>query len=106
MHLDAAVIEKDAQPGPVLGDVFKGFACWRFGRDLHTGMKLLHAAEDQGTQLVDDHRNQAMMLVARLETEETLELDAVKACLEPSEKARPFETKRKDSNSTTPEQPK
>tara|TARA_R110002094_G_scaffold113685_5_gene109755 strand:- start:1944 stop:2087 length:144 start_codon:yes stop_codon:yes gene_type:complete len=47
-----------------------------------------------------------MMLVARLETEETLELDAVKACLEPSEKARPFETKRKDSNSTTPEQPK
>ena len=31
VHLDATIAKKEAQPIPVFGDVFEGFACWRFG---------------------------------------------------------------------------
>ncbi|MGC1505302.1 MAG: ATP-dependent zinc metalloprotease FtsH [Sulfitobacter sp.] len=68
-------------------------------------IKLLHAAEDRATRLIDDHRDQVEMLVSRLESEETLDLDDIKACLEPSEKIRPFVKKHKGSTSTTPEKP-
>ena len=67
-------------------------------------MKLLHTAEDQATQLIDDNRDQVSILVARLEAEETLDLEDIKACLEPSEKIRPFVKKRKGSGPADPEQ--
>jgi cell division protease FtsH len=66
-------------------------------------MKLLHTAEDQATQLIDDHRNQVAMLVARLEAEETLDLDDIKACLEANDKIRPLVKKRKGSTPKAPE---
>ena len=69
-------------------------------------MKLLHTAEDQATQLIDDHRDQVAMLVARLEAEETLDLDDIKACLEANDKIRPLVKKRKGSKSKAPEQRK
>ena len=69
-------------------------------------MKLLHTAEDQATQIIEDHREQVAMLVARLEAEETLDLDDIKACLEPGEEDRPFVKNRKDSKTTQRKQPR
>ena len=69
-------------------------------------MELLHAAEKQATQLIGDHRDQVILLVARLETEETLDLDAIKSCLDPSENVRPFVEARKRGITPDPEQRK
>lgn len=69
-------------------------------------MKLLHTAEDQATQLIEDHRDQVAMLVVRLEAEETLELNDIRSCLEPSEKIRPFVKKGKSSRRKSPDQSK
>ncbi|AXI49208.1 cell division protein FtsH (plasmid) [Sulfitobacter sp. SK012] len=69
-------------------------------------MKLLHTAEDQAKQLIGDHRDQVAMLVARLEAEETLDLDDIKACLEANDKIRPLVKKRKGSKPSAPEQRK
>ena len=69
-------------------------------------MKLLRSAENQATHLIDDHRDQVSMLVARLESEETLDLDDIKACLEPSEKIRPFVKKPKGGKPADPERRK
>jgi cell division protease FtsH len=69
-------------------------------------MKLLHTAEDQATQLIDDHRGQVAMLVARLEAEETLNLDDIKDCLEPAEKNHPFVKKPKVDEPNAPDQHK
>ena len=33
--------------------------------------------------MIEEHRDQVMQLVARLEAEETLDLDAIKSCLGP-----------------------
>lgn len=69
-------------------------------------MNLLHAAEKQAVQLIGDHRDQVMLLVARLETEETLDLDDIKSCLEPNETIRPFVKARKGGKTPDPEQRK
>jgi cell division protease FtsH len=69
-------------------------------------IKLLHAAESQATQLIDDHRDQVSVLVARLEAEETLDLEDIKACLEPNENIHPFVKKRKDDMPAAPERSK
>jgi len=46
------------------------------------------------------------MLVARLEAEETLDLDDIKACLEANDKIRSLVKKRKGSKPIAPEQRK
>ena len=58
-------------------------------------MELLHHAEEQATQLLEDHLAQVEQLVAKLETEETLEAKAIKACLDPDNKVMPFVKSRK-----------
>jgi len=58
-------------------------------------MELLHHAEKEATQLIEDHRAQVEQLVAKLETEETLDAEAIKACLDPDNKVMPFVKKRK-----------
>ena len=69
-------------------------------------MKLLHTAEDQAMQLIDDHRDEVAMLVARLEAEETLNLEDIKDCLEPAEKTHPFVKKSKVGEPNAPNQHK
>ena len=53
-------------------------------------MALLQAAETQATALIDAHRDQIRMLVARLEAEETLDLVQIRECLDEDRKVRPF----------------
>ncbi len=69
-------------------------------------MKLLHAAEKQASQLIDDHRDQVMLLVSRLEAEETLDLEGIKSCLEPNETIRPFVKARKGGKTLDQDQRK
>lgn len=47
-------------------------------------MALLNSAETQATQVIDAHRNQVQQLVERLKAEETLDRDAITACLGPA----------------------
>ena len=53
-------------------------------------MDLLHNAEKQAIQSIEEHRDQIVLLVARLEAEETLDLEAIKSCLEPDSTITPF----------------
>jgi cell division protease FtsH len=62
-------------------------------------MKLLRAAEGQAVQIIGGHRDQMSVLVARLEAEETLDLEAIKVCLEPNDKVRNFVKKPKSGKS-------
>ncbi len=62
-------------------------------------MDLLHNAEKQAIQSIEEHRDQVVLLVARLEAEETLDLEAIKSCLEPDSKIAPFVKNRKGSPS-------
>jgi cell division protease FtsH len=58
-------------------------------------INLLHEAEKQAIRLIEEHRDQVVHLVARLEVEETLDLDAIKSCLEPGCTITPFVKNRK-----------
>ncbi len=98
---------RESEDHPFLGQQMtqpRSFADETAARVDQAVMKLLYAAENQATQLISDHRDQVSMLVARLEAEETLDLDAIKASLESSEKIRPFVMKRKGGNPADSEQ--
>jgi cell division protease FtsH len=69
-------------------------------------MELLRDAEKRALDLIGDHRDQIDLLVSRLEAEETLDLDDIKACLEPSENIRPFARNRKGGTPANPEKRK
>ena len=58
-------------------------------------MDLLHEAEKQAIRVIDEHRDQIARLVARLEAEETLGLDAIRDCLADDSKITPFVKNRK-----------
>jgi len=58
-------------------------------------MALLHESETSAIRLIKDHRNEILRLVARLEAEETLDLKAIRACLDPDAKITPFSKDRK-----------
>jgi len=59
-------------------------------------IKLLHQAEKQAGQLIGDNRERVENLVETLEREETLDADAIRACLDPDNKVTPLVTNRKD----------
>jgi len=59
-------------------------------------IELLHQAEKQAGQLIGDHRARVENLVERLELEETLDAQTIKACLDPDNKVTPFVTNRKE----------
>jgi len=61
-------------------------------------MNLLHEAEKQAIRLIEERRDQVVHLVARLEAEETLDLDAIKSCLEPGSTITPFVSNRKSGH--------
>jgi cell division protease FtsH len=58
-------------------------------------MNLLHEAEEQAISLIESHRDQIARLVARLEAEETLDLDAIRECLADDTKITPIVKSRK-----------
>jgi cell division protease FtsH len=51
---------------------------------------LLHEAEKRAIRLIEEHHDQVVQLVARLETEETLDLEAIKSCLGQDTTITPF----------------
>ncbi|MGY6696211.1 MAG: ATP-dependent zinc metalloprotease FtsH [Roseinatronobacter sp.] len=55
---------------------------------------LLQDAEAKATALIEEHRDQITRLVARLEAEETLDLSAIRHCLDPDSKIMPLARKR------------
>lgn len=59
-------------------------------------IKLLHQAEKQASQLIGDHRVLVENLVERLERDETLDADAIRACLDPDNNVTPLAPNRKD----------
>lgn len=67
-------------------------------------MDLLRTAENQATGLIDAHRDQIMLLVARLEAEEALDLEDIRNCLEPDETIRPFVKLRQGGKTRDPDQ--
>ncbi|MDZ4135884.1 MAG: cell division protein FtsH, partial [Paracoccaceae bacterium] len=56
---------------------------------------LLIEAEKRALRVIDDHRTQVETLIARLEADETLDLDAIKSCLDPDTTITPFKKQRK-----------
>ena len=52
-------------------------------------MALLKEAERQAVELIEAHRDQILRLVSRLEADETLALDAIRACLGPDNHIAP-----------------
>jgi cell division protease FtsH len=58
-------------------------------------MNLLHEAEKQAIHLIEEHRDEVVQLVTKLEAEETLDLDAIKSCLVPDSMITPFVKNRK-----------
>jgi len=58
-------------------------------------MNLLHESEKQAIRLIEERRDQVVQLVAKLEAEETLDLDAIKSCLVPGSTITPFVKNRK-----------
>ncbi len=59
-------------------------------------IELLHQAEKQAGQLIKDHRSRVENLVERLEREETLDAETIKACLDPDDKVKTFVTNSKE----------
>lgn len=53
-------------------------------------MALLQDAEAKAEALIKEHRSQITRLVARLEAEETLDLSAIRQCLDPDSKITPL----------------
>ncbi len=58
-------------------------------------MVLLQEAEAAATEIIKTHRDEIKRLVARLEAEETLDLAAIRACLDPDKKITPLPKRRK-----------
>jgi len=59
-------------------------------------IELLHQAEKRAGQLIADHRARIGKLVERLELDETLDAQTIKACLDPDDKITPLVPNRKE----------
>jgi len=89
---------RDSEDHPFLGQKIaqpRSFSDETATRVDQAVMALLHEAETTATRLIKDHRNEIQRLVARLEAEETLDLKAIRACLDPDTKITPFSKDRK-----------
>lgn len=60
-------------------------------------MNLLHTAENDAVHLLEIHREAVERLVARLEAEETLDLEAIQNCLDPETTITPLDKYRMKS---------
>ena len=110
MDLEIGPVDlRESEDHPFLGQQIsqpRTFADETAARVDQAVMVLLHDAEKRALDLIGDHRDQIDLLVSRLEAEETLDLDDIKACLEPSENIRPVARTRKGGTPTNPEKRK
>lgn len=77
---------RESEDHPFLGQQIaqpRTFADQTAARVDQAVMDLLHDAEKQAVRLIEDHRTEVAQLVARLEADETLDLDEIKSCLGP-----------------------
>ncbi|MCC5958300.1 MAG: ATP-dependent zinc metalloprotease FtsH [Rhodobacteraceae bacterium] len=84
---------RDSEDHPFLGQQIaqpRSFSDQTATRVDQAVMALLNTAETAAIRLIEEHRDQITQLVARLEAEETLDLDAIRACLDPDTKITPF----------------
>jgi len=84
---------RESEDHPFLGQQIsqpRSFADETAARVDQAVIKLLHRAEKQASQLIDDNRPRVENLVERLELEETLDADDIKACLDPDDTVTPF----------------
>lgn len=89
---------RDSADHPFLGQQIaqpRSFSDQTAARVDQAVITLLHAAETEALKLIEAHRGQIAHLVTRLEAEETLGLQAIRACLEPGTKITPFVKHRK-----------
>lgn len=89
---------RDSEDHPFLGQQIaqpRSFSDQTATRVDQAVVTLLHAAETEALQIIETHRGQITHLVTRLEAEETLDLQAIRACLEPGTKITPFVKHRK-----------
>ena len=110
MDLEIGPVDlRESEDHPFLGQQIsqpRTFADETAARVDQAVMVLLHDAEKRALDLIGDHRDQIDLLVSRLEAEETLDLDDIKACLEPSENIRPVARTRKGGTPMNPEKRK
>lgn len=84
---------RDSEDHPFLGQQIaqpRSFSEATAARVDRAVMSLIHEAEAQAVHIIKDHPEQIRRLVARLEVEETLDLDAIRACLGPDTNITPF----------------
>lgn len=84
---------RESEDHPFLGQQItkpRSFADETAARVDQAVMALLHGSEEQALRLISDHRKQVETLVAKLQTEETLDAEAIRACLDPDNKVTPF----------------
>ena len=84
---------RDSEDHPFLGQQIaqpRSFSDQTAARVDAAVIALLHAAETQATQIIETHRDRIEQLVARLESDETLDLPAIRACLGPRDSITPF----------------
>jgi cell division protease FtsH len=84
---------RDSEDHPFLGQQItqpRTFSDQTTARVDQAVMTLLHAAEAQALQIIEAHRDRVGQLVARLEADETLDLAAIRACLDPQDTIIPF----------------
>ncbi|WFE77008.1 ATP-dependent zinc metalloprotease FtsH [Roseinatronobacter sp. S2] len=89
---------RDSEDHPFLGQQIaqpRSFSDQTATRVDQAVMALLNTAETAAILLIEEHRDQIKQLVARLEAEETLDLDAIRACLDPDARITPFAKHRK-----------
>lgn len=90
---------RESEDHPFLGQKIsqpRSFADETAARVDRAVIKLLHRAEKQAGQLISDHRARVENLIEKLEREETLDAQAIKACLDPDNKVTPLVPNRKE----------
>jgi len=89
---------RDSEEHPFLGQQIakpRSFADQTAAQVDQAVIDLLHGAEKLAIELIEGNRDKVLSLVARLEAEETLDLDAIKSCLGPDTTVTPFAKKQK-----------
>ncbi|WP_439561864.1 ATP-dependent zinc metalloprotease FtsH [Roseinatronobacter sp.] len=98
MHSDIGPVDlRDSEDHPFLGQQIaqpRSYSDETATRVDQAVIGLLQDAEAKATALIEEHRDQITRLVARLEAEETLDLSAIRHCLDPDSKIMPLARKR------------
>ncbi|MGO4910359.1 ATP-dependent zinc metalloprotease FtsH [Pseudorhodobacter sp. W20_MBD10_FR17] len=97
---------RESEDHPFLGQQIarpRSFADATAARVDKAVIDLLRAAEKQAMRVLEDHRPQVLLLIERLEADETLGFDAIKSCLSTGTTVHPFAKPRKGNLPLEPE---